>query len=168
MIGPSLCSRRIPMTVDFAGICSSGKMGFSQKSSCRSGNERRSCTPSCRTLRTKDGVQLRPTNAIEGLLSDIVITNEIMLAFRTICERTRFVKNQMFRWAALLSANLFLWGVLSFYESSSAAPPSGQPPFANPIEQRHEIIRELQQIKTLLQEQVQLLRTQVRADKTRK
>lgn len=74
------------------------------------------------------------------------------------------MNKQMFRWAALLSANLFLWGVLSFYESSSAAPPSGQPPFANAVAQRHEIIRELQQIKTLLQEQVQLQRAQARAE----
>ena len=74
------------------------------------------------------------------------------------------MKNQLFRWAALLSANLFLWGALSFYEPSHAAPQSGQPPFANAVAQRHEIIRELQQIKTLLQEQVQLLRAQTRQD----
>ena len=76
--------------------------------------------------------------------------------------------NKLFRWAALLSANLFLWGVLSFYEPSVAAPPSGQQPFANAIEQRHDIIRELQQIKTLLEEQVQLLRTEARGDATKK
>ena len=78
------------------------------------------------------------------------------------------MKNQMFRWAALLSANLFLWGVLSFYEPTSAAPPAGQPPFANAVAQRYEIIRELQQIKTLLEEQVQLQRTQARADAEKK
>jgi hypothetical protein len=81
------------------------------------------------------------------------------------------VTNKLFRWAALLSANLFLWGVLSFYESSSAAPPagqSGQPPFANAVEQRHEIIRELQQIKTLLEEQNQLLRAESREKSTKK
>ena len=78
------------------------------------------------------------------------------------------MNKQMFRWAALLSANLFLWGVLSFYESSDAAPPSGQPPFANAVAQRHEIIRELQQIKTLLQEQVQLLRAETREKSTKK
>ena len=76
--------------------------------------------------------------------------------------------NKLFRWAALLSANLLLWGVLGFYESSSAAPPGGQPPFANAVEQRHEIIRELQQIKTLLQEQVQLLRAETREKSTKK
>lgn len=73
-----------------------------------------------------------------------------------------------FRWAALLSANLFLWGVLSFYESSEAAPPSGQLPFANAVEQRHEIIRELQQIKALLQEQNQLQRADARANAKKK
>jgi hypothetical protein len=70
--------------------------------------------------------------------------------------------NKMFRWAGLLSANLFLWGVLSFYESTNAAPPRGQPPFPNSAEQRYEIIRELQQIKTLLKEQNQLLRAAAR------
>ncbi|MCA9121090.1 MAG: hypothetical protein H6822_17640 [Planctomycetaceae bacterium] len=73
------------------------------------------------------------------------------------------MNKKLFGWATLLSANLFLWGVLSFYDSSNAAPPSGQPPFANAVEQRHEIIRELQQIKGLLQEQVQLLRAESRA-----
>lgn len=77
------------------------------------------------------------------------------------------MSNKLFGWATLLSANLFLWGVLSFYESSSAAPPSGQPPFANSVEQRNEIIHELQQIKGLLQEQVQLLRAESRAKSTK-
>jgi hypothetical protein len=93
------------------------------------------------------------------------------VAFQTLDERTRLVTDNWFRWAALLSANLFLWGVLSFYESSSAAPPAGQagqPPFANAVEQRHEIIRELQQIKTLLQEQNQLLRAAGRDDVAKK
>jgi hypothetical protein len=76
--------------------------------------------------------------------------------------------NKLFGWATLLCANLFLWGVLSFYESSSAAPPSGTPPFANAIEQRNEIISELQQIKMLLQEQNQLLRGDSRAKSTKK
>ena len=70
--------------------------------------------------------------------------------------------NNLFRWAALLTANLFLWGVLSFYEPSTAAPPSGQQPFANAVAQRHEIIRELQEIKTLLQEQNRLQRAAAR------
>jgi hypothetical protein len=100
--------------------------------------------------------------------SALVVTDSTTLAFRTRYERTRDVTNKLFRWAALLSANLFLWGVLSFYESSSAAPPSGQPPFANAVEQRYEIIRELQQIKTLLQEQNQLLRADSRATSAKK
>ncbi len=74
------------------------------------------------------------------------------------------MKTKWFRWAALLSTNFFLWGVLSFYDSSSAAPPSGQQPFANAVEQRHEMVRELQQIKALLQEQNQLLRAEARAN----
>jgi hypothetical protein len=58
--------------------------------------------------------------------------------------------------------------MLSFYESSSAAPPGGTPTFANAVEQRHEMIRELQQIKTLLQEQNQLLRSEARANAEKK
>jgi uncharacterized membrane protein YvbJ len=61
-------------------------------------------------------------------------------------------------WAALLGANLFIWGVLSFYGSSTAAPQGAKQPFSNAVEQRHDIIRELQKISTLLQEQNQLLR----------
>ena len=66
--------------------------------------------------------------------------------------------SRVFGWTALLSMNLFIWGVLSFYESSSAAPQGAKQPFSNPVEQRHDIIRELQKIRTLLQEQNQLLR----------
>ncbi|MBC8356509.1 MAG: hypothetical protein H8E66_31395 [Planctomycetes bacterium] len=76
--------------------------------------------------------------------------------------------DKLFRWIALLSANLLLWGVLSFHESSNAAPPSGQPPFANAVEQRHEMVRELQHIKTLLQEQNQLLRGEARPKPTKR
>ncbi|QDU28787.1 hypothetical protein ETAA8_38920 [Anatilimnocola aggregata] len=48
--------------------------------------------------------------------------------------------------------------VLGFYSSSGAAPQGGQPPFANPIDQRNEMIRELREIKELLKEQNSLLR----------
>ena len=54
--------------------------------------------------------------------------------------------------------NLFLWGVLGFYSTIGAAPPGGQPPFADAAEQRSDMIRELQEIKELLKEQNTLLR----------
>ena len=70
------------------------------------------------------------------------------------------MKNRTF-WALLLAANVVFWGVLSFYETTDAAPRSdaGKPPFANAVEQRFETIRELQEIKQLLKEQNALLRS---------
>lgn len=68
------------------------------------------------------------------------------------------MSKQAFRWGVLLTANFLIWGVLSFYESSDAAPQAAKQPFSNAVEQRHDIIRELQQIRALLQEQNTLLR----------
>jgi hypothetical protein len=48
--------------------------------------------------------------------------------------------------------------VLGFYSTLGAAPQAGQPPFANPVEQRAEQVRELREIKELLKEQNELLR----------
>lgn len=62
------------------------------------------------------------------------------------------------RWTLLVVANLVLASVLGFYSTSGAAPQSGQPPFANPVEQRADSIRELREIKELLKEQNALLR----------
>ena len=65
-----------------------------------------------------------------------------------------------FRWTLLIGANVLMWGVLSLYETTRAAGPS-EPrlPFANSIEQRGEIVRELQVISDLLREQNTLLRS---------
>ena len=63
------------------------------------------------------------------------------------------------RWMWLLFANAAVWGVLGFYRTLGAAPQAGQPPFANPVEQRAEMIRELREIKDLLKEQNALLRS---------
>lgn len=62
------------------------------------------------------------------------------------------------RWTLLLAANAAAVGVLGLYGTSGAAPQSGQPPFANSIEQRAEIVVELREIKELLKEQNALLR----------
>lgn len=62
------------------------------------------------------------------------------------------------RWTLLLAGNLAALGMLVFYSTSGAAPQSGQPPFANSIEQRAEMVQELREIKELLKEQNTLLR----------
>jgi hypothetical protein len=58
----------------------------------------------------------------------------------------------------LVIANLVIAGVLGFYSTLGAAPQAGQPPFANPVEQRSDMVRELREIKELLKEQNALLR----------
>jgi hypothetical protein len=53
-----------------------------------------------------------------------------------------------------------MWGVLSFYGTTRAANPSNPKlPFANSIEQRGEIVRELRELNGLLREQNALLRS---------
>jgi hypothetical protein len=64
----------------------------------------------------------------------------------------------MTRWMLLVTANVSVLGVLGFYSIGGAAPQSGQPPFANSVEQRAETIAELREIKELLKEQNALLR----------
>ena len=58
----------------------------------------------------------------------------------------------------LVIANVVVAGVLGFYSTLGAAPQAGQPPFANPVEQRADQLRELREIKELLKEQNELLR----------
>ena len=60
------------------------------------------------------------------------------------------------RWTLLVLAGGLIASVLGLYQPTGAAP--GQPPFANPVDQQNEMIRELKEIKTLLQEQNALLR----------
>jgi hypothetical protein len=62
------------------------------------------------------------------------------------------------RFTWLVAANVVAAGVLGFYSTLGAAPPMGQPPFANPVEQRADQLRELREIKDLLKEQNELLR----------
>jgi len=62
------------------------------------------------------------------------------------------------RWTWLVVANVVMAGVLGFYSTLGAAPPMGQPPYANQVEQLEEQIRELREIKELLKEQNDLLR----------
>ena len=62
------------------------------------------------------------------------------------------------RWTWLVIANVVAAGVLGFYSTLEAQPQGGLPPFANPVEQRFDQIRELREIKELLKEQNELLR----------
>jgi len=62
------------------------------------------------------------------------------------------------RWTWLVIGNVVLAGVLGFYSTLGAAPPAGQPPYANQVEQLADQIRELHEIKELLKEQNELLR----------
>ncbi len=63
-----------------------------------------------------------------------------------------------FRWLALIAANVLGWSALCLYTTTRAAP---QLPFANSVQQRAEIIRELKEIKILLKEQNTLLRNEL-------
>ena len=60
-------------------------------------------------------------------------------------------------WALLIAGNALCYCVLSFYQSTVAAPPSPRLPFANSVEQRMETISELREIKQLLKQQNELL-----------
>ncbi len=62
------------------------------------------------------------------------------------------------RWTWLVIANMAAMGVLGFYSNLGAQPQGGLPPFANPVEQRADQVRELREIKELLKEQNELLR----------
>lgn len=61
-------------------------------------------------------------------------------------------------WPVLLFANVVAWSVLSFQGSTGAAPQDVRAPFDNAVQQRSDMIRELQEIKALLKEQNTLLR----------
>ena len=62
-------------------------------------------------------------------------------------------------WILLIVANVLFCCVLSFYGTTDAAPPKAKQPFANSVQQRMEMIKELQEIKGLLKEQNALLRS---------
>lgn len=63
------------------------------------------------------------------------------------------------RWTWLVAGNALVLCVLGFYRTLGAAPQAGQPPFANPVEQRADMVRELREIKELLKEQNALLKS---------
>ncbi len=67
-------------------------------------------------------------------------------------------------WTLLIVINVLAWGVLSFSSRGGAAQAGGEQPFANAVQQRNEMIRELQEIKGLLKEQNALLRAVLREE----
>lgn len=78
------------------------------------------------------------------------------------------MKKHFSSWSGLFLGGGVLLCVLGFYSISGAAPQGGQPPFANSIDQRSEMIRELREIKELLKEQNALLRTNAKSNVTEK
>ncbi len=70
------------------------------------------------------------------------------------------MRKQSTRWMLLIVLNVAAWCMLGFYQNSVAAPKKGpQLPFGNPVEQRGEMVQQLKEIKSLLKEQNQLLRS---------
>ena len=67
--------------------------------------------------------------------------------------------NARLRWFMLLTANVLFCCMLGFYQHSSAAPGANRQPFSNSVEQRGEMIRQLERLNAQLQEQNQLLRS---------
>jgi hypothetical protein len=61
-------------------------------------------------------------------------------------------------WISLVATNAVALCVLGFYGTSGAAPQGAKQPFSNSVEQRHEMIQELREIKSLLKEQNEILR----------
>ena len=62
-------------------------------------------------------------------------------------------------WWLVLAANVVFCCVLSFYQTTDAAAPKVREPFANSVEQRMEMIAHLREIRDLLREQNELLRS---------
>jgi hypothetical protein len=68
------------------------------------------------------------------------------------------MKRKTWSWIVLAFANVLAWCMLGFQVNTPAAPQDVRLPFDNAIQQRAEMIRELQEIKATLKEQTSLLR----------
>jgi len=62
-------------------------------------------------------------------------------------------------WVVFTVVNVILCYVLSFYQTSSAAPGAGNQPFANAVEQRQEMIAQLKDINAQLKDLTALFRS---------
>lgn len=67
-------------------------------------------------------------------------------------------RNANLRWALLVAANVVGWCVLGLYRPGTAAPREAQPPFANAVEQRGEMIEQLKAVVAELKAQNELLK----------
>lgn len=68
------------------------------------------------------------------------------------------------RWSLPLVFCALGFSVLGLYVPSGSAQQPAQLPFANAVEQRNEMIRELKAIKELLKEQTELIRKATQPD----
>jgi hypothetical protein len=84
--------------------------------------------------------------------------NGLILTFvKDVAMRTRLFRHS--RWivpVCLVAGVLGLWGTVG--AQNEGTPGAGKPPFANAVDQREEMIRELRQIHTLMKEQNSLLK----------
>ena len=64
-----------------------------------------------------------------------------------------------FSFHALIVVNLACWCVLGFYQNPSSAQRRREPPFANPVAQRNEIVEQLKKVNAQLELQNALLRS---------
>ena len=62
--------------------------------------------------------------------------------------------------AALLTLNALVIGTVLVEDDTLAAPPAVRQPFENAVQQRADMLRELQEIRDLLKEQNNLLKQQ--------
>lgn len=70
------------------------------------------------------------------------------------------MKRPPLRWALLIAANAAAWCVLSFFQTTTAAPPPAERfQFGNAIEQRQEIINQLKELNAAVKEQNAMLRS---------
>lgn len=64
-----------------------------------------------------------------------------------------------FSFRAFIAFNLACWCVLGFYQNLSWAQRRREPPFANPVAQRNEIVEQLKEVNAQLKLQNTLLRS---------
>ena len=67
--------------------------------------------------------------------------------------------NHRIGWAMLIAVNVLMGCMLCFYQRTSAAPPDGNQPFRNSVEQRDTIVGELKEVNAQLKEINSFLRS---------
>ena len=64
-----------------------------------------------------------------------------------------------FSFSTLIILNVACWCVLGFYQNPSWAQKHRDPPFANPVAQRNEMVEQLKKLNAQLERQYTLLRS---------